>query len=121
MKIFISHSTGFDYKKELYEPIKSHFENSDIEFIYPEDAGINSFNVIKSCDAFIAEVSFPSTGSGIEIGWANSFGKPVHCLHKANCKPSGALKLVTSNIYAYKETEELISILNKIIKKNNME
>ena len=76
MKIYISHSTGFDYQKELYEPIKNSELYNSHEIIFPHDKSSevsNSKEVIKGCDMVIAEVSYPSTGMGIELGWADGF------------------------------------------------
>jgi len=48
------------------------FKNHEI--ILPHDKrNLISKDIIKKCNLFIAEVSFPSTGLGIELGWANIF------------------------------------------------
>lgn len=63
--------------KELYEPLwaSSVNEQCEIFFPYESDETVNSKEKIKECDAVFAEVSFPATGLGIELGWAEMMGK----------------------------------------------
>ena len=85
MKIYVGHSRNFDFKKELYEPLRK----LPCEFIFPHeksDKQFNSKDVLKSCNLMIAEVSFPSIGLGIEIGWADSYGVPIIFVHKNGVK-----------------------------------
>jgi len=104
MRIFLSHSTNYDYKKELYYPIIKKFKNTDREFFLPEEHHINTKLTIKSCDIFIAEVSHgPSTGMGIEIGWADAFNKPIICFYKEGTKISNSIKYLTQNIFSYND------------------
>lgn len=53
-------------------------ENLSDPEIYARD-----MNWLNSCDAVIAEVSTPSLGVGYEIGMAESAGKPILCLFRA--------------------------------------
>lgn len=76
MTIFISHSTGFDFKKELYQPIRKSPLNNRHTFILPHETSnmpyeTKQFFASRNCDMIIAECSEPSTGQGIELGWAN--------------------------------------------------
>ncbi|MBQ1275923.1 MAG: hypothetical protein IIY15_01790, partial [Flavobacteriales bacterium] len=71
MNISISHSTNFDFEKELYEPILNSNRLKKHTFFLPEDRVKNTREIIKNCDIMIADVSYPSTGTGIEIGWAS--------------------------------------------------
>jgi len=73
MNIYLVNSTKFDYKKELYDPIKSSVLKDKHKIIFlPEDPWtFDSSNLIKNgeFDLIVAEVSYPSTDSGIELGW----------------------------------------------------
>lgn len=85
MTIYISHSKNFDYQNELYYPLKSLVEKYD--FIFPHengDKGMISKKIFqeKKCDIVLAEASFPATGEGIELGWANAYNIPIICVHK---------------------------------------
>lgn len=111
MKIYIVHSTSFDYKTELYQPIKNWRQST---FILPHDTQnepLDSKQVIKECDLIIAEVSYPSTGSGIELGWGNMHDRRILCIHKEDCKPSSSLKMVSSDFLSYSSPEDLIQKL----------
>lgn len=118
MKIYISHSTDFDFKKELYEPLK--MANLDCEFILPHEEGLEQYPVkelfsSKECGLVIAEVSFPSTGQGIELGWANLSNVPIVCVYKENSKYSGALTVVSEKFITYQNEQDLIEAVKKII------
>jgi hypothetical protein len=66
MKIYISHSKEFNYKTDLYAPIKENSIYLNHEIIFPHDIfedakDFITKDIIKNCDLFIVEVSFPST------------------------------------------------------------
>lgn len=100
MKVYVAHSTQFDFKKDLYSPLK---EIENIEFIFPHetDAWLNSKKTIKECDLVIAETTIKSTGLGIELGWANAFNIPIIILSKN--KIPNSFKAV-SDIYIIYDT-----------------
>jgi len=114
MKIYVTHSSDFDYKKELYLPIRNSNLNSKYEFILPHENNdhFNSYEVIKNADLILAEVSFPSTGQGIELGWANAFNKKILCINKTGSKISGSLKYISKDFLTYNDSE-LIDILSR--------
>lgn len=72
--------------------------------------------LIKNADLIFAEVSYPSTGQGIELGWADMMGKNIIYFYKSGTKPSGALSNLTKNMIEYKDQEDLISKLGEEIK-----
>lgn len=118
MKIYVGHSTGFDYKKELYEVLRNSALNSEHEIVLPheQDEGIfNSKEFLKTCDIMIAEVSHPSTGLGIELGWANSYGVPIIYIFKNGAKISKSLNSVTNTFFEYSNTKELVIEMEKKI------
>ncbi|MBI4225150.1 MAG: nucleoside 2-deoxyribosyltransferase [Candidatus Sungbacteria bacterium] len=122
MNIFISHSREFEYRTELYEPIKKSDLFSLHTFIFPHEN--NSFrstkDEIRTCDVVIAEVSFPSTGVGIELGWANSFGKPTICLHKKDSHPSSSLKAVSAEFIMYDNASDMVKKLSEALANSNI-
>jgi hypothetical protein len=118
MKIYISHSTRFNFKKELYRPLKK--AELDCTFIFPHDKSGKQYPVkkllsSKKCGLVIAEVSFPSTGQGIELGWANTFNIPIVCIYKEASDYSKALNLVAKKLIPYKNSKDLIEKIRKII------
>ncbi|EKD99624.1 MAG: hypothetical protein ACD_22C00221G0007 [uncultured bacterium] len=111
MKIYISHSNSFDYKNELYLPIRNSALNTQHSVFLPHetDTFINTKDIIKNSDLVIAEVSYPATGVGIELGWADSFGIPILCFYREGTKISGSLNVVTKVIVPYQNSEDLFT------------
>ncbi len=116
MKIYVCHSTAFDYKTELYEPLKSHFGAShDLVLPHEAESDFHSKTVINSSDLILAEVSYPSTGQGIELAWANINNIPIICLHKTDTAYSKSLRLISKKFIPYKNTPDLLAKIEKII------
>ena len=115
MKIFVSHSKDFDFKSELYEPIKNSALSEKHEFFLPHDEGRNqkTKEEIKNSDLFVVEISYPSRSSGIEIGWADAFNVPIVAIHREDYKPSGSIRHVTEKVISYKDTDDLVNILKE--------
>ncbi len=116
MKIYVSHSSGFDFKTELYTPLKESFSEHDI--FLPHEHGdevIDTKEVIRSSDLVLAEVSYPSTGQGIELGWANDANMPIICIHKAGSNPSSALRIITNKFAGYISSDDLIITLREFL------
>lgn len=114
MKIYFAHSTAFDYQNEYYHPIEASPLSQTHKLIFPhkDDNFINTKDIINSCDLVVAEVSYPSTGMGIELGWASAANKPITALFKSGTKPSQSLSAVTSNIIEY-SPGKLVDALNE--------
>lgn len=119
MNIYIAHSKNFDFKKELYEPIRKSSLNDAHIFILPHEKTNETFNSKKylkdECDLVIAEVSYPATGLGIELGWADIFEVPIACLTKKGAKLSQSLKAISDNFMRYSDSNELIHNIEKIL------
>lgn len=107
MKIYVSHSVKFDYKKELYPALEHALRSHRVTFPYRDDRVINSKNAIADSDLVIAEVSFPSIGVGIELGWANMFQVKIMAIHKKKATLSRSLQSVTSHFVAYSNSQDL--------------
>ncbi len=121
MRVYLGHSKNFAFEKELYEPIRNSRLNNKHTIVLPHeksDKPFNSKEFLKNCDLMIAEVSYPATGLGIELGWADIYGIPIICIYKKNTKPSGSLKVITDKFLEYSNSEELIVKIEEIIKQN---
>lgn len=110
MKIYIAHSKDFDYKNELYAPLRSSRLNAEHEIFLPHetDQFINTKDIIEKSDIVIAEVSFPATSEGIELGWADGFHVPILCLYKEGTNPSRSLGAVTKSVVSYVDKVDLL-------------
>lgn len=99
MKIYFVHATNYpNFKETLYNVIISSALNENHTFIFPHQNSVipvNSKNVISESDLILADVSYPSTGLGIELGWAESANKKILCIYKEDTKPS---LLISSHI-----------------------
>ncbi len=116
MKIYCAHSSAFDYQHDWYDIYRNSAIAKKNTCIFPhEDEAAKSYSypVIQSCDCVIAEVSHHSTWMGIELGWAQTFGKPIFCFYKNGSKPSSSLQAVTKNCIAYSSPEELLELISK--------
>lgn len=121
MKIYISHSSGYDYINKIYKPIKESSLMKNNTFFFPHDDNnkvINTKDIIKESDLFLAEVSEASTGQGIEIGFADCFNTKILCIYEAGTKISSALKFVTNNFIEYKDSQDMINKIKEFINNN---
>lgn len=116
MKIFVSHSNHFDFKNQLYLPLRNSQLNSSHQIFLPEESDkLNTKELIKNSALLVAEVSYPSTGQGIEIGWADNFDIPIVCIYKAGKSFSSSLKFVTDRFFSYTSTEDMIKKLSEAL------
>ncbi len=118
MKIYCAHSSGFDYEHEWYYVLR----NSEIGLkntcVFPHESAEvqrNSKSTIESCDCVIAEVSHASTGMGIELGWAETFHKPIFCFYREGTKPSASLQAVSKHCMLYSSQSELIQNISHLL------
>ncbi len=117
MKIYVSHSRDFDFENELYKPLRASNLNDAHEFFLPHEEGrsVNTQDEIKNSNLVLAEVSFPSTGQGIELGWANMLKVPILCVSKEGSKVSGSLKYLTQDFVVYSDAADLVSKLDAFL------
>lgn len=114
-KIYVGHSTQFDYETELYAPLK---KLTRYAFIFPHEELLqphNTRNIIANADIFLAEVSYPSTGLGIELGWANDANIPIICIYKKEYTFSSAIKLIANDMIEYNNMEDISEKLSKYL------
>ena len=112
MKIQLWHSRDSNFVEELYVPLRENFP--DIEWIFPHGENgkiIQSEESLKGVDVFLAEVSTPATGLGIELGFAYLYKKRIICMYRVENKISSSLRFVTDEIFEYNSQEEMIEKL----------
>jgi len=118
MKIYISHSTGFDYKNDLYKPLKEIIPSSRLIFPHTKSHKPTFTKDIiakKECAFILAEVSYPSTGQGIELGWASLVDIPIICIYKEKAQISTSLQLIASRFMPYKKITDIKDELEQIM------
>lgn len=118
MKIFVPHSSNFDFRNELYLPLRNSSLNDHHEFILPQERKreVITREIIKACNLVLAEVSYPSTGQGIELGWASMLDVPLVCMYKEGFKYSPALHYITDKFIDYASPKDMIHKIETILK-----
>lgn len=111
MKIFVAHASAFDYEQKLYAPLRAFAKAEGHEVVLPHEQGEtwNTHDAIASSDVFILEASVPSTGAGIEAGWAHAAGIPIIALHEKESAPSTVVPLIARMVISYESQEDLVA------------
>ncbi len=119
MKIFVAHSSNFDFKSKLYEPLRASSLNTEHEIHLPHEGERKEItkDTIKDCDLLLAEVSAPSLGAGIEMGWANAFGVPIIAMSEKGSRVSWSIDNVVTERFEYESAEEMIEKLGMVLNK----
>lgn len=121
MNIYVSHSRQFDFKNELYLPLRNSELNTKYNFILPHEENDGLFNTkelfkSKGCDLVIAEVSYPSTGQGIELGWADLLDIPIVAIHKDGVSPAESVHTVSHKFMMYTSKENMIEDITGLLR-----
>lgn len=119
MKIYVSHSSKFDFENKLYHPLKNSYLMKENEFYFPHEIGkkvVNSKEIIKNSNLVLAEVSNQATGQGIELGWAEDAKVPILCIYEKGQTISSALEFITDTIIAYENEKDMIETINHFLK-----
>jgi nucleoside 2-deoxyribosyltransferase len=112
LKIYLAHSRIINFIDDLYDPIKGSQDLKKHDFYLPHDnnrESCNDYDFYRQFDLIIAEVSEPSTGLGIELGWANTLKIPILCIYKKGKKVTGSLKSITNDYIEYTSNQDLIN------------
>jgi voltage-gated potassium channel Kch len=64
----------------------------------------------------IAELSFPSTGLGIEIGYADIYKVPIIIIVKSGITISSSARVLATHIIEYSTISELVQNLKLVLK-----
>lgn len=119
MKIYVSHSSKLNYQALLYDPLEHLQRFNNYEFILPHKNNPNElFNTKEffnsgTCDLVLAEVSLPSTGQGLELGWADNAKIPIVYIYKQGNRVADCLKLLSDIFIEYEDANDMISKVTK--------
>lgn len=118
---FVSHPSGSTQHTPTFFTAINEFvaAEENVQIIFPHDSeeGVKlTRDAIDKSDLVLVEVSIPSTGSGIELGWANAAGKPIIAFHQGGSEPSPALKFATQAMYVYVTEDDITKVLRDLIK-----
>lgn len=118
MHIYVAHSGNFDYRKRLYSPIRASHLNEEHTIVFPHDKEekfIHTKPIIEKSTLVVAEVSYPSTGLGIELGWADAAHIPIICLYTDGSKPSDALRAISAVFAQYQAPKDMVEKITTAI------
>lgn len=118
MKIVVVHAYKYDFENELYKPLRESALAAEHEFLFPHEGMVEASSTkekIRNADCVLAEVSYPSTGSGIELGWADMLNVPLLFVHKSGVKISTSLGLLRAESAEYADSSELILHVTKLL------
>ena len=117
MEIYVAHPSSINYSN-LYNKLKNSrlAENHELVFPHDSDEFQNTKKVIRNSDLILAEVSKPSTGLGIELGWADIFDKKVIKIHQDGSEISSSLKVIEGPEISYSELENISALIEEKIK-----
>lgn len=119
MKIYFGHSKKFDFINEYYKPMEESEFLKGEKLIFPHSNDVTNKHkreFYASLDCFIAEVSYPALGLGVELGFASDENVPIYCFYRKGVKPNSTLKTLTDNIIEYSSLEELVSGVENVVK-----
>jgi hypothetical protein len=115
MRVCVAHSKDFDFRTELYGPIRESRLNGVHDFVLPHEHSEELFSskgfFRDECDAIVVEATFPKIGIGIEVGWADAYDVPIIAMHRKGTKLSGSLRPMCREVIGYDGPQEMISKL----------
>lgn len=119
MRIYVAHATNCDYTNEIYKPIRLDNELKKYEIILPheEENFIHNRDYYANFDIAICEISNPSIGLGIEMGFFFDSNVPIYCLYKKGCSYSKSILAITNNIIEYTDNDDFMDKIKLIIMK----
>lgn len=119
MKVYVAHSSDFDYVNKLYRPLRESALNSEHDFFLPHEKGDirETKELMKECDLLLADVSMPSTGEGIEMGRAEAIGLRIACIYERGSRVSSALRFVSDIFVEYNDPQDMIRKVADLLQK----
>lgn len=120
MNIYISHSTNIDYRALIYQPILNSSLYYEHNVVLPHKLSTEQYPTKEflkhTCELVIADISYPSTGQGIELGWADIFKVPIACIYSSSTVYSNSLKSVSKLFYSYDQPSDVVRNIRNAIK-----
>ena len=113
MQIYCAHARSFDYEKEYYEPLRTSSLAIVHKLIFPHatEEFFDSTPVIAESQLVLAEVTFPATGLGIELGRAQILGIPILAIHEKGVRPSSSVLHIASLVLEYEPSKDLVQVV----------
>ena len=117
MRVYLAHSTNFDYINNVYKPILNDPTLSKIVTLpHMEKDFLHGRSYYEDFDLVIAECTHSSTGMGIELGFFYDSKVPIYCIYQGDYSKS--VEVVAKRIIEY---DNIIKTIKDIIKENTNE
>lgn len=113
--LYLGHAVRWNFQEHLYKPLRNSHFSEEFNLILPHEQSLepsNTKSIIENCNVMLAEVSYPSTGLGIELGWAEVFDIPIIAFYQEGRSPTKTLKLVVHDVFEYDSMPDLIEKLS---------
>lgn len=119
MQIYVAHSSNFDFKTKLYAPLRGSTLSAEHEILLPQEGEIEEItrDMISHCDVLVAEVSAPSLGVGVEIGWADAAGVPVVVMYEKGAHVSWSIDNAETERFEYDGADDMLAQLTAALMK----
>jgi hypothetical protein len=105
--IYLGHSRQTNFESEVYAPVEALCLDG-VQLILPHRTSefIDSKALFAGggCHLFIAEVSYPSTGLGMELAYAGVFHVPTVCFHRSDIAPSSSVRSLGTRMVPYENS-----------------
>ena len=117
MRIYVAHATNYDYVNEIYKPIREDNDLKKYDIILPHEEVnfIHNRDYYNNFDIAICEVSSPSIGLGIELGFLSDSNVNIYCLYKKGNNYSQSILAITKDIIEYSDKDDFITKIKSII------
>jgi hypothetical protein len=111
-------SNHLEYQHDLYDKLKQSEIYTQHLIVFPHEAdkpATYSKHIIADSDLIVADISFPSIGLGIELGWAETYQRRIIAIYKEGCIASTSVKLITNEIIEYATPDEMLLKLKELL------
>ncbi|MCB9371083.1 hypothetical protein H6501_05780 [Candidatus Woesearchaeota archaeon] len=123
VRVYVGHSSSFDFKGELYDVLKNSLLSDSFAFVFPHEHSsepVQTQKILPSCSFMLAEASYPSTGLGIELGFAFDLGVPIIFLVRKGSSVSSSLKVVSDIFVFYEGKADLCDALSSVLREQGL-
>lgn len=122
-RVYVGHSSSFDFKGELYAVLRDSSLSERFTFVFPHETSsgpVQTQKILPSCSFMLAEASYPSTGLGIELGFAFALGVPIIFLVRKGSSVSSSLKVVSDIFVFYEGKADLCDALSSVLREQGL-
>ena len=118
--VYVAHSRSFNFKHELYKPLRESSLNKRFNIILPHEYSDGLYSskhfFEHQCNIMLFEASYPTTGGGIELGWADVYKVPIIALYRKDVELKESVRALAMLSLPYDSSQHMISLLEKTLR-----